>query len=702
MASMPFEENVCYVPLQLVDELDTLNKGKTALIYTPYDMSIGGGEKYFLEVMAFLIAKGYNVLLATHDTNYCQDKECVLRTAFALRVHIPGDFKYLPVSYRALKRLHATRFDVYYEMGNTRFPEFRNPAVLGMYQCQFPFDLDGPFSEQSVLRLSTFNLVIVNSRFTQSWYIKYSMPALKVMEDKNMRYPTIEVVYPPVELETGMKLRPKKRNLKRVKIVQLGRVFSGRQNKGHKEAISAIVALNANKTDNVVYELTIIGNIHPGFENYAMSLQKMARGHPITFQFGIPGKKLMKLLDEGDMIWHLTGMDITEENSDPASYEHFGISVVEGMSHGLVPVIYSKGGVVEIPGRFGYEVSNVGQLIERTQHAAHHRHDAKETAAMVEHVQQFSKLAFVKRLNHIIDRDYDNMPGVYACELLGKAVGPVSTSTGVALMAERSYRHVRGEIDTLIVPGAARKSVAKARVDKQLISSIERLALKSRRIASVCTGAFLMAEAGLLDGHTVVTHWGACGRLADEFPNLDVDPEPIFIRNGSVYSAAGKTAGIDLALALIEEDLGRDWALEVSRYMVVHLKRPGGQSQFSVPLQAQIKDGEVLNGLPTWITNNLGAELSVSALAERAGMSERNFTRLFRQELKTTPAKFVEAARLEAVRHRMEESTLPLETLARDLGFGSGERLRRAFQRRFGVNPDYYRDRFGPSAIIRN
>jgi transcriptional regulator GlxA family with amidase domain len=305
-------------------------------------------------------------------------------------------------------------------------------------------------------------------------------------------------------------------------------------------------------------------------------------------------------------------------------------------------------------------------------------------------------------VNHIIDRDYDNMPGVYACELLGKAVGPVSTSTGVALMAERSYRHVRGEIDTLIVPGAARKSVAKARVDKQLISSIERLALKSRRIASVCTGAFLMAEAGLLDGHTVVTHWGACGRLADEFPNLDVDPEPIFIRNGSVYSAAGKTAGIDLALALIEEDLGRDWALEVSRYMVVHLKRPGGQSQFSVPLQAQIKDGEVLNGLPTWITNNLGAELSVSALAERAGMSERNFTRLFRQELKTTPAKFVEAARLEAVRHRMEESTLPLETLARDLGFGSGERLRRAFQRRFGVNPDYYRDRFGPSAIIRN
>jgi len=305
-------------------------------------------------------------------------------------------------------------------------------------------------------------------------------------------------------------------------------------------------------------------------------------------------------------------------------------------------------------------------------------------------------------VNHIIDRDYDDMPGVYECEVLGRTVGPVQTSTGVALMAERSYRHVRGKIDTLIVPGAARKSVAKARADTELIASIQRLTPKSRRVASVCTGAFLMAEAGLLNGHTVVTHWGACGRLANEFPALHVDPEPIFIKNGAVYSAAGKTAGIDLALALIEEDLGRGWALEVSRYMVVHLKRSGGQSQFSVPLQAQFNDSEILNGLPIWITNNLGAELSVAALAEQAGMSERNFTRVFRQELKTTPAKFVEAARLEAARHRMTESTLPLETLARDLGFGSGERLRRAFQRRFGVNPDYYREQFGRSAENTN
>lgn len=298
-------------------------------------------------------------------------------------------------------------------------------------------------------------------------------------------------------------------------------------------------------------------------------------------------------------------------------------------------------------------------------------------------------------VNHIIQRRYDDMPGAYVCELLGKTPGPVRTSTGVALMAERAYGRVRNGIDTLIVPGAARSAVSLARADKALMGAIRRITPNVRRLASVCTGTFILAEAGLLEGRTVATHWSACGRLADEFPRLTVDPEPIFIRDGYVYSAAGKTAGIDLALALIEEDLGRDWALAVSRYMVVHLKRPGGQSQFSVPLQAQFNGAEVLNGLPAWIAENLTADLSVPALAERAGMSERHFTRVFRANMKMPPGKFVETARLEAARLRIEASTLPLETLARDLGFGTGERLRRAFQRQFGVNPDYYRQRFG-------
>jgi len=300
-------------------------------------------------------------------------------------------------------------------------------------------------------------------------------------------------------------------------------------------------------------------------------------------------------------------------------------------------------------------------------------------------------------VNHIIDREYDDMPRAYDCEVMCREAGPVPTSSGVALMADHAYGQVRRPIDTLIVPGGPRKSVAKARQDKRLIDALRRLARKVRRLTSVCTGTFLLAEAGLLDGKTVATHWGACARLADEFPMLNVDPEPIFVRDGSVYSAAGKTAGIDLALALIEEDLGRDWALAVSRYMVVHLKRSGGQSQFSTPLQVQFQDAEVLNGLPKWISENLSTSLSVADMARQANMSERNLSRLFRQVMKTTPAKFVESARLEAARHRIEASNLPLETLARDFGFGTGERLRRAYQRRYGVNPEVYRDRFGGS-----
>jgi transcriptional regulator GlxA family with amidase domain len=219
-------------------------------------------------------------------------------------------------------------------------------------------------------------------------------------------------------------------------------------------------------------------------------------------------------------------------------------------------------------------------------------------------------------VNHIIEREYDEtMPLAYNCELLGKAEGPVPTSTGVALMAVRAYGSVTGGIDTLIVPGGARPAVTRARKDPALISAVARLAPMARRLASVCTGTFILAEAGLLAGEKVVTHWGACARLAAEFPELNVDPEPIFIRCGRVYSTAGKTAGIDLALALIEEDLGREWALAVARYMVVHLKRPGGQAQFSIPLQAQIMDGGGVNGLPAWIAENLCEDLSVIALA---------------------------------------------------------------------------------------
>jgi len=304
-------------------------------------------------------------------------------------------------------------------------------------------------------------------------------------------------------------------------------------------------------------------------------------------------------------------------------------------------------------------------------------------------------------VNRFVEREYPQMPPAYCLEVWGSSAGPVRTSAGVALAAERAYEQARGPIDTLIVPGGPRDAVRRACSDRALMSLIRRFGPRVRRLTSVCTGAFILAETGLLDGHTVATHWSACRRLADEHPRLKVDPDRIFVRDHPIYSSAGKAAGIDLALAMIEDDLGRGWALSVSRHMVVHLQRPGGQSQFSIPLQAQIQDANMLKGLPMWIADNLTEDLSVAALARRIGTSERNFTRVFRKELKTTPAKFVEAARLEAARRRMEESSLPVKTLARDLGFSSGEQLRRAFQRQFGVNPEYYREHFGHRSIRR-
>jgi len=193
----------------------------------------------------------------------------------------------------------------------------------------------------------------------------------------------------------------------------------------------------------------------------------------------------------------------------------------------------------------------------------------------------------------------------------------------------------------------------------------------------VCTGAFLLAEAGLLDGRRATTHWGACRQLAERYPRVAVDPDPIFVRDGRIYTSAGVTAGMDLALALVEEDHGREVALAVARELVMFLKRPGGQSQFSVPLMAQAADRQPLRDLQAWIGEHPGADLSVAALARRAAMSARNFARVFTREVGMTPARFVERARVEAARRRLEESSSGVEVIATESGFNSAEIMRR-------------------------
>jgi transcriptional regulator GlxA family with amidase domain len=280
----------------------------------------------------------------------------------------------------------------------------------------------------------------------------------------------------------------------------------------------------------------------------------------------------------------------------------------------------------------------------------------------------------------------------YAPELVAPQAGPVTGSSGYALVAQRSIAQARGPLDTLVVAGGSGTRAAVH--DRRLVGWIRRRAAQARRVASVCTGAFLLAEAGLLDGLRVTTHWGLCDGLQARYPNLQVDPDPIFVREGRIWTSAGVTSGMDLALALVEEDLGRDIALTVARHLVLFLQRPGGQSQYSAQLSGQMAEREPLRELQAWIAEHPDADLSVEALAQRAGMSPRHFARVFTREVGMTPARFVEEIRVEAARRRLEEAEQSVEEVAAASGFGTAETLRRAFLRVLGVGPAAYRSRF--------
>lgn len=284
-------------------------------------------------------------------------------------------------------------------------------------------------------------------------------------------------------------------------------------------------------------------------------------------------------------------------------------------------------------------------------------------------------------------------------ELLTASIegGTVRASSGLEIGVDRCCAEI-DRLDTLIVVGGFGTRAALA--DPALIAEIARLAAASRRVCSVCSGAFLLAEAGLLEGRRAVTHWAYCEQMASLYPGVSVDPDPIFIRDGNVFTSAGVTAGIDLALALVEDDLGPEVALEVARDLVVYARRPGGQSQFSVQLEQQIAATPPLRDLQGWIAENLDADLSVAGLAARVHLSERHFARLFRAEFGSTPADYVERARVERAR-QMLESGAPagVETVALACGFAGPEVMRRAFQRRLGVSPREYRQRFQLSPV---
>lgn len=281
--------------------------------------------------------------------------------------------------------------------------------------------------------------------------------------------------------------------------------------------------------------------------------------------------------------------------------------------------------------------------------------------------------------------------GIRTASLGGRTV---RTSSGLRLAPDEDLRLFRGPgPDLLIVPGGE----GTRRAQPELTGWLRAHGRRAGRLVSVCTGAFLLAEAGLLDGRRVTTHWSYCAALAARYPAIDVDPDPIFVRDGHVATSAGVTAGIDLALALVEDDLGRDAALDIARHLVVFLRRPGNQAQFSAQLAGQLADREPLRDVQRWIADHPAADLSVETLASRASLSPRQFARAFAAEVGVPPGRYVDRVRLETARRRLEDTADGVEQTARSCGYGTPEAMRRAFIRALGVSPDEYRRRFRPT-----
>ncbi len=270
--------------------------------------------------------------------------------------------------------------------------------------------------------------------------------------------------------------------------------------------------------------------------------------------------------------------------------------------------------------------------------------------------------------------------------------GLVTTSAGLAVMTRPLSALDGVAVDTIIAAGGCAGEEYYA--PPQLAAWVARRAPGARRVCSVCTGAFVLAAAGQLDGRVAATHWAWTGKLQKLHPRVKVDAERIFVRDGKVWTSAGVSAGIDLALALIEEDVGHRIAIAAARQMVVYMKRSGGQSQFSAPLAAQEKSGGRFAELHAWMAAHLHEQLTVERLAAQAGMAPRTFARAYVAQIGITPGKMVEAMRLEAARRALEETSLPLKSIAARSGYAEEQNLRRAFQRHLGISPGQYRSRF--------
>ncbi len=301
----------------------------------------------------------------------------------------------------------------------------------------------------------------------------------------------------------------------------------------------------------------------------------------------------------------------------------------------------------------------------------------------------------------VFDKANGHLPAPhYRSFVVAPRGGALQTSGPAKLHVDRTIDDVSTKelagLDTLVVAGGC--GVMAARKNPHIIAFVRRAAARARRVVSVCSGTFLLAEAGLLQGRRATTHWESLDLLAAQFPRILVERDAIYVRDGTIWTSAGVTTGIDLTLALVEEDLGREVALAAARDLVVYMQRPGGQAQFSRLLPARRPNDRRLDSLVAWIEQNPAANLSITALARRCAMSERNFARRFVEQTGVSPARFVEQRRLDFCRQRLERQDITLEQLAQDSGLKSPEVLRRLFQRHLGISPSAYRERFRTAA----
>jgi transcriptional regulator GlxA family with amidase domain len=288
----------------------------------------------------------------------------------------------------------------------------------------------------------------------------------------------------------------------------------------------------------------------------------------------------------------------------------------------------------------------------------------------------------------------------YECRVVSSRGGMVRTTIGVQLKTQSVTSLAKKPIDTLIVPGAL--FVDDVIRDRALVRWVMKKVPSCRRVCSVCVGSFLLADAGILDGRRATTHWMQAPLMANRYPRVTVEPDAIFVHDGEVWTSAGLTCGIDLALALIEQDYGREAAIKVARMLVVYLKRAGGQSQYSTLLAAQMHSGsDRFSELERWIAEHLKGDLRVEALAELVHMSPRNFARVYGKTRGRTPAKTVEAIRIDTARGRLEQTTDRISAIAEECGFSDEERMRAAFIRLLQISPRDYRKRFSSAGILK-